>query len=234
MVQNETSVVPARRPSNVVSRVLRKWNLSAGTYVLLTLWLFGLFCVFLFPPPMTITPQMQFLYEKEMEEALTLENQLIVDMRLYQIAKFRTDHAKIWFWRFQKEARSKFHSFGTSFSFFLREEVRKMQLLEKEAWRNVERSKRNYEAALAEANSQLGIWTSFGIERTRHLFWQAYQKGKIFAQQHTLFDIIYNLPNSRDADAIGQCVLKLTLFHKTNVLGSYIFLPLPSPTSQLR
>ena len=48
------------------------------------------------------------------------------------------------------------------------------------------------------ARSKLGIWSESGVGQVRDTFWQAFGRGKLFAQRQTLWDVLFSTMRSRD------------------------------------
>jgi ABC-type phosphate/phosphonate transport system permease subunit len=60
--------------------------------------------------------------------------------------------------------------------------------------------RRQHDAALRVAKSELGVWSEAGLEESRALLWRSFESGKVFAQRQTFWDSLFNLMGSRDKD----------------------------------
>eukprot|EP00210_Caulerpa_lentillifera_P001206 g1162.t1 len=122
-----------------------------------------------------------------------MSNELEIKMHaaLHQAQSLRahTNAAKVWFWRFKPEHR---------------DEVRKRQIIEREAWAVAKEKQKKYDEAFSSAKSELGVWTESGINESRSLFWKAYQRGKFFAQRQTVSDALYSLLFHQNSDTLGR------------------------------
>ena len=47
------------------------------------------------------------------------------------------------------------------------------------------------ERIIADAKSSVGIFSSFGIEETRGMFWNRFSDGREFAQRQTKYDALF-------------------------------------------
>ncbi len=54
----------------------------------------------------------------------------------------------------------------------------------------------------SEARSTVGIWSHYGIQDARDLFWNSYERGKQTAKRYTMFDALFSM-GSRDESFVA-------------------------------
>lgn len=77
------------------------------------------------------------------------------------------------------------------------------------------RSSKHREEALAEARSEVGIWSSFGVQDVRDRFWSAWKSGKDFAARLSWWDAVF-LTVGRD-EPLQQVILRMVLKYTLNL-----------------
>eukprot|EP00930_Biecheleria_cincta_P041484 TRINITY_DN28439_c0_g1_i1.p1 TRINITY_DN28439_c0_g1~~TRINITY_DN28439_c0_g1_i1.p1 ORF type:complete len:359 (-),score=61.19 TRINITY_DN28439_c0_g1_i1:74-1150(-) len=77
------------------------------------------------------------------------------------------------------------------------------------------RASRHREEALAEARSEVGIWSSFGVQDVRDRLWSSWKSGKDFAERLTWWDAVF-LTVGRD-EPIQQVILRMVLKYTLNL-----------------
>lgn len=155
------------------------------------LWLFGLASVFLFPAPHRISDQSLTRYEGILKEA-DKDSPLRADAqhRLME-AQLHVADAKHWFWWFNTEQRSI---------------VRKQQKLEAAAAERLAGLQREQARLLSDAKSELGLWSEFGVDEGRRLFWKSFQQGKVFGRQQTFWDAIMIALSGQERNLAGTVI----------------------------
>jgi len=54
-----------------------------------------------------------------------------------------------------------------------------------------ENIKGQYESKMVEGNSQVGVFSTYGVQQTRDLFWRMFAHGKGFAKRQTMWDALF-------------------------------------------
>ena len=120
------------------------------------LWLFGLFVVFLAPPPAATTPESIAAFTAKMVGA----NQFLpalekAELRLLE-AELDMAQSQVWFWRFREPYKSEVAAKRPAVA-AAQAETRALQ--------------KQYRKAVAAAKSELGVWSLAGVEEGRALLW---------------------------------------------------------------
>lgn len=126
------------------------------TTVSITLWLFGLFVVFLAPPPAATTPESLAAFASKMESANRFLPALEkAEVRLLE-AELDMAQSQVWFWRFREPYKSEVAAKRPAVA-AAQAETRGLQ--------------KQYRKAVAAAKSELGVWSLAGVEEGRALLW---------------------------------------------------------------
>ncbi|GMH33897.1 hypothetical protein BSKO_01731 [Bryopsis sp. KO-2023] len=212
MAQSRQDIdVGRRQRGGILSAVSRiRPHKHPKTTTVIFLWMFGLFSMFLSPPLVRITSEMRQNYETKMDAVMTVDAKLVHATDVYDRARAHANNAKVWFWRFRPEHKMV---------------VRDRQVHESAARLEVEKLLASRDDKVAEAKSQLGIWSEAGVEEGRSLFWGSYKQGKVFAQRQTLWDAMFSLFSSRESDALARIIelLLIACFNFTTGMISALF-----------
>lgn len=182
-----------------------------------SLWAIGMFFMLLAPGLTTVTPAMKREYETRMLNAANMPEFQDAYVQ-YMEAQSYADEAKVWFWRFREPYN---------------EIVPQRQKLADKWQVEMNRLDAIREQQMKDAKAYVGLWSDFGMAEVRQRFWDAYDKGKVFAQQQTFYHTIMRVLSSRDEDVVSLLVnwifVALTNF-TTGLLGSlfYFFFSLVS------
>lgn len=121
------------------------------------LWIFGLFVVFLAPPPAATTPESIAAFTAKMDSA----NQLLLpalekaELRLLE-AELDMAQSQVWFWRFREPYKS---------------EVAAKRPQLRAAQAETRALQKQYRKAVAAAKAELGVWSQAGVDEGRALLW---------------------------------------------------------------
>jgi len=155
------------------------------------LWAFGLFCMLLAPSPVPITPAKEAAYESGVRAAAPDKDLCHAGEAKLWEAQTEEYHAKVWFWWFRAEHRRN---------------VRSKQAVTAVAHAEMRRVCAVYEGKMAEARGHLGLWSDMGVQESRGLFWNSFERGKVFAKRQTFWDtLIHGLEYgfNRDENLLG-------------------------------
>eukprot|EP00924_Labyrinthula_sp_SR-Ha-C_P015551 maker-scaffold_4-snap-gene-3.4-mRNA-1 protein AED:0.04 eAED:0.04 QI:0/1/0/1/0/0/2/127/358 len=75
------------------------------------------------------------------------------------------------------------------------------------ARRNLKREMARIDAIKSEGKRQLGVFSTYGVDEARDLFWGLFNKGRGFAQDQTYFDVILHTIHSVGSDESWLSVL---------------------------
>ncbi|CAM9294422.1 unnamed protein product [Chrysoparadoxa australica] len=133
------------------------------------MWMFGLLILIVasgFTPP----PESVASYEKQIS-SLDIESLAVAEEELWE-AEHRYDESRGWFWRcddYCQEMKLRYQ-----------DRKRFYDVLEKE-----------YRTGVAEAKSELGMFSHYAVEETRDLWWQRVAGGKNYAKRATMYDALF-------------------------------------------
>jgi hypothetical protein len=181
------------------------------------LWAVGMFFMLLAPALYQLTPEMKQEYETRMVNAANLPGYQEA-YASYTEAQAHTDEAKVWFWRFREPYNSIV--------------PQRQQVADK--WRvEMERLDAVREQKMKDAKAFVGLWSDFGLAEVRQRFWDAYDRGKMFAQQQTFYHMILRVFSARDEDVVSTIlnwIFVALMNFTTGLLGSlfYFFFSLVS------
>ena len=200
------TAMPRRGPAGdgIVS-VLRSWRPSKTPRVTggLFLWLFGLWAaLYAAAPP--VSPQAQTEYLKALNSADGLRYARGSAVAELAAARYSVYAAKdSWLWRFDGNARAR---------------VAAARVEEAKAQRVVDRAHAEWMAAQRQAKRKLGLWSDVGVAEARREFWSSYAEGKLFAQRHTMWDVVFAVMTGRTGteDSVLSFVLNWVGIALTN------------------
>ena len=176
-------VAPTAQPQQVLASALRSWRPHKTPRVTggLFLWLFGLWAaLYAVAPP--VSPKAERAFQQAMYAADALLPARSAAQAVLQAAQYDTYSAKTWFWRFSEEDRRR---------------VRRAQAVEAEARAGAARAHAEWLRASRTAKQSLGLWSDVGVAEARQTFWKAYKEGKMFAQRHTVWDVVFAIMYGR-------------------------------------
>ena len=137
-------------------------------------WAFGLYVLFFARAPYVPTPSEEQAFSELMQQAIFSE-----DMREAQqeamAAQRRLSEVHVWGWRWRPP-------YDTL--------VPPRQQAVNAAEGRLREALRERDALQSEAKSNVGLWSSHGIDEVRERFWRAYQDGKDFAKRMTFWDVM--------------------------------------------
>ncbi|KAK9797424.1 hypothetical protein WJX73_000305 [Symbiochloris irregularis] len=155
------------------------------------LWLFGLSCMFLLPAPHSVGPEAIQRFEAKIQEADNMGPQRAKAHQQWLEAQMAVGDAKHWFWWFNSEQRA-----------VVKERKREEVVFAKKA----QKLNQQREKTLHQAKAELGLWSEVGIDEGRSLFWGAFERGKVFGRQQTLWDGIMSLFAMQDRNLVGAII----------------------------
>ncbi|CAH0522756.1 unnamed protein product [Peronospora belbahrii] len=191
---------------SVASRALKSSKVRVG----LILWAVGLFFMLLAPGLRTVTPEMKNTYEKMVVEAANMPEYHKAYAK-YTEAQAYAAEAKVWFWRFREPYKTL---------------VGQRQPVADRWAAELARTEREQEEKMKKARSYVGLWSDFGLADVRARFWSAFERGKMFAQQQTFYDIIIRVLSSRDEDVLSMIlnwVFVAVMNFTTGLLGALFY-----------
>ncbi|TMW56100.1 hypothetical protein Poli38472_008748 [Pythium oligandrum] len=174
------------------------------------MWAIGMFFMLLAPALWTVTPEMKVQYETMVIDAANLPGYQEAYVS-YTEAQAYADEAKVWFWRFREP-----------YNKIVPERQRTADKLQAE----VERLDAIREQKMKHAKAYVGLWSDFGMAEVRQRFWDAYDRGKVFAQQQTFYHMLMHVLTTRDEEILSTIInwvfVALTNF-TTGLLGSLFY-----------
>ncbi|DBA00516.1 TPA: hypothetical protein N0F65_006420 [Lagenidium giganteum] len=196
----------------------------------LVMWAIGFFFMMLAPGLRAVTPEMKTQYETMMVEAGNLPEYEPTYVKYVEAQEYANE-AKVWFWRFREPYASQVHA--------RQQEANKWQA-------ELDRLDAIREKKMKEAKQFVGIWSDYGMAEVRSRFWDAFEKGKLFAQQQTFYHMVVQVLTARNEDIVSTIfnwIFVAVMNFTTGLLGSlfYFFFSLislvysyqPDPVSAL-
>ena len=107
--------------------------------------------------------------------------------RFVEAQEYAND-AKVWFWRFREPHNT-----------LVRERQKDVHKLQAE----LDRLDAERDAKMKLAKSFVGLWSDYGMADVRARFWDAFDKGKMFAQQQTFYHVLMRVLSSRDEELLS-------------------------------
>ncbi|KAI9911065.1 hypothetical protein PsorP6_008835 [Peronosclerospora sorghi] len=191
---------------NVTGRALKSPKVRVG----LLLWAVGLFFMLLTPGLRTVTPDMKAKYEGMVLEAANMPEYHEAYVK-YAEAQAYADEAKVWFWRFREPYKTL---------------VAQRQPVADKWAAALAKAEREQEDKMKKARAFVGLWSDFGLADLRARFWNAFERGKMFAQQQTFYDMIMHFLSTRDEDVFSMFfnwVLVAVMNFTTGLLGALFY-----------
>lgn len=173
------------------------------------LWLLGLFFMLLMRAPYTPSEADEIAYKKGMIQADNLPGLVEAEVEMAE-ARARVYNEQVWFWRWRPEYR-------------VRVEAAQQQL--NRVTHNLRNIYAERDALRKEAKSKVGIWSEYGFQETRDLFWSCWKSGKEFAQRMTFWDVIFGIGGGRDESfmvTILRFVLRLIMNFTIGLCGALV------------
>eukprot|EP00048_Salpingoeca_helianthica_P021978 m.15592 g.15592 ORF g.15592 m.15592 type:complete len:295 (+) comp6715_c0_seq2:35-919(+) len=173
-----------------------------------SLWLFGLYVCLWASAPVKVTPEQAREFEQAMVTASSIDSQDFrsASLRAANIEE-ALNEAKVWFWRFRPGHRERVESIQRDLDV-------ELQILA------TIHHKR--EQAAADARGRVSVWSEYGVEDARTLFWGSYDRGKEAAKRHTMWDMLFSM--GRD-EGLVEFLVRLALSFIINLtLGMVIAL----------
>jgi len=196
--------VQARRQQNDELSTIRRLIPQPGpkSVGFLVWWVLGLYALFAASAPYTPTLEEEQRYSDLMNQAVFSE-----DMRDAQndlvAAQRSLDGVHVWGWRWRQP-----------YDRLVPEAQRKVA----DARLVFDAESRARDDLVSEAKSNVGLWSSYGVEEVRKRFWAAYQSGKDFAKRMTFWDVMLGVGGRRDEEAwvsmmrwAGQIMMNFTV-----------------------
>ncbi len=75
---------------------------------------------------------------------------------------------------------------------------------------------------MRDANEAVGVWSVYGVEEARALFWRSVEGGKSFAKRQTMFDMFFSFTMGRD-ETLGAFLLRAVLTLLFNLTVGLVF-----------
>lgn len=178
-------------------------------------WGFAMWCIgfafMVFSPSLqTTTPEMKKQYESMLVDAANIP-EYEATYQQYAIAQEYANDAKVWFWRFREPYAT---------------QVKERQLVADQWSSKLAQMDAEREAKMKQARQYVGIWSDYGMADLRNRFWDAFDKGKVFAQQQTFYQMLMHVLSSREEDVVStlvQWVFTALINFTTGLLGSLFY-----------
>ena len=155
-------------------------------------WALGLYALFVARAPYTPTPMEEQAYSDLMQQAIFSE-----DMREAQqeamIAQRQLDEVHVWFW-----------SSRPPYDKLVPPRKAKLEM----ATLKLREAVRERDALVSDAKSNVGLWSSYGVDEVRERFWKAYQDGKDFAKRMTFWDVMLGTGGRNRDEELAATVLR--------------------------
>eukprot|EP00040_Diaphanoeca_grandis_P020088 m.106632 g.106632 ORF g.106632 m.106632 type:complete len:306 (+) comp27739_c0_seq1:132-1049(+) len=181
-------------PGELIGIAASKLLKSPKALSFLSLWIFGLFCMLYATPPFTLTDEMREEFQEKLEMSNTVPGyqDTFEDLMNVQDSLYRH---KTWFWSFNAERSEIVYSL----------EAEAKALGQQFAALEAERT-----GLRRDAFQVVGLFSEYGVQEARQLFWDCLDKGKGFARRSTFYDMLFGLVMGRDEN-LGAFVVRVLL-----------------------
>jgi len=187
-------------PAELAVRAGRAFAKSPKAQSYAALWMFGLFCALYASAPYPTTEEQRAEFEAILVQSESVPGyDAALDRML--AARHELDYHKGWFWWMSSEASERVAGLQARF------DVAERQFGVIDAQRTALRS---------EAFGVVGLWSEFGVQEARQLFWDCLEKGKGFAKRATFWDMLFGVTMGRDEN-IGAFLFRLAINFALNV-----------------
>mmetsp|Transcript_13739 Transcript_13739/g.17902 ORF Transcript_13739/g.17902 Transcript_13739/m.17902 type:complete len:311 (-) Transcript_13739:45-977(-) len=173
-------------------------------------WALGLFLCLFAQAPFTVSEEKQQIYEGLLDRAHSFEGYAPLEEELYE-AQTRLDEVHVWFWRF----REPYSRLVPERKQDVAEVMSRIKVLD------VERDK-----MIVEAKSTVGIWSQYSIDEARSKFWNAFEKGKVFAKRRSFWDTLFMVMSRKDENVISfvlSWVFQVIINFTFGLIGSLFY-----------
>ena len=85
---------------------------------------------------------------------------------------------QVWFWRFKSDARQKVYKKMDK----AKAKRKEFDVYDKESAKK-----------FSDAKAELGVWSEAGVAEGRQLFWNSFERGKLFGRRQTFWDGLVSL-----------------------------------------
>jgi 5-carboxymethyl-2-hydroxymuconate isomerase len=126
-------------------------------------------------------------------------------------AQAYADEKKVWFWRF----RSPYSK-----------QVMERQEIANKWQKELEQLDFVREQKMKQAKAYVGLFSEYGMSEIRQRFWDAYNKGKMFAQQQTFYQMFFRILSGQDEEfwsTIFNWIFVALVNFTTGLIGSLFY-----------
>eukprot|EP00039_Didymoeca_costata_P020161 m.340276 g.340276 ORF g.340276 m.340276 type:complete len:291 (+) comp19221_c0_seq1:433-1305(+) len=196
-------------PVTVLSSIGKAVASSPKAMSVLALWGFGIFVLLYAAAPAPTSEADRARFHELLQSSNNVKG---YDEALdaWYDASDQLYYAKGWFWWLSSEASEQVY-------YWREQEARTRGVLDKlEAEREVLRR---------EAFNVVGLFSEYGVEEARQLFWDCFEKGKGFARRSTFFEVVFGAMTGRDetiTSLIARAVIGFLIYVPMGLFGSLI------------
>lgn len=191
---NSNQIASLPGPGEIISIAASKIIKSPKAISFLSIWIFGLFCLLYATPPFTTTEEMREDFQDKLQMSNNVpgyheafEELMQVQDNIYQY--------KTWFWSYDSQRAAIVYDL----------EAQQRTLQGNFAALNAER-----DSLRQEAFQTVGLFSEYGVDEARQLFWDCLDKGKGFARRSTFYDMLFGMVMGRDEN-LGAFVARVAL-----------------------
>lgn len=175
------------------------------------LWVFGLLAVFVLPAPIKVTDSMLAAYQAKLQPLQRLEHQLDRQHSALLNAEVELHAEQGWFpWFASAKEKARVAPYRK----------KHQQLLS-----NVKQLELEHKKTLREANRELGLFSSHGVQQAKNHFWKSFEQGKVIGRRNTFWDGAFMiLGRSREYDNIFEMLAQLVSYLVINFSCAMFFM----------
>lgn len=185
-------------PGDIITSLSKKILASPKAKTFIVLWMVGLFCMLYASAPVPTTEAMRDEFADLMDQADSVDGYQQAYQKLSYIEEKIYQHDG---WFIGSEARAIVNDLKTE---------------RRRAYDDFARLDYKREELRREAFNVVGLWSEYGINEARQLFWDCLEKGKGFARRSTMWDMIFGLAMGRD-EGIGAFIVRVIINFVFNV-----------------
>jgi len=157
-----------------------------------SLWLFGLWCMLYAAAPSPTTSEQRARFNDLRMQADNIDGMDDAADACFG-AQQDVYHARGWFWWISTTP-----------------EVAELQRVEVHECGKLQALEAQQAELKRDAFAVVGLWSEFGVEEARTIFWDCLEKGKGFAKRSTFYDMLFGVVMGRDEN-IGSFLMRVVL-----------------------
>lgn len=206
----EIQSVDSSGPLFVKQIAQRAWK-SPKVKLSIVLWMFGLFFMYLSPAWISTSPERKAQHASLLQDDPKTIRKYHEIYQSFAVAEETYETEKVWFWRFREPYRTRVLNAKKKVDFW----EEKLHALDAQK-----------DAKTKQAKQLVGLFSEFGIHEIRERFWNAFEKGKMFAKQQTFYHMVVHLLSGKQEElwsTLFNWIFIAIMNFTTGLLGSLFY-----------